>query len=165
MFPSVPIYRAFILTFLIASFVSVLAASDEDNWNDENISWTDDWDSAVKKAGEEKKPLMVLIHRTWCGACKSLRPKFAGSKEIASLSEKMVMVRSAEDSKLSDGRFSPDGGYFPRILFYGPDGKIYEDIVSRTDKYKYFHSDPSTIVDAMKKALDRGEADTPEKEL
>jgi hypothetical protein len=38
------------------------------------------------------KPLMVLLWKTWCGACKSLRPRFAGSAAIASAASSLVIV-------------------------------------------------------------------------
>ena len=62
------------------------AAAEDEGWNESGIAWASSdaawdergnkvtaWDAALKRAASEKKPLMLLIHRTWCGACKSLR--------------------------------------------------------------------------------------------
>ena len=64
----------------------LFAAADDEGWNESGIAWASSdaawdergnkvtaWDAALKRAASEKKPLMLLIHRTWCGACKSLR--------------------------------------------------------------------------------------------
>lgn len=76
--------------------------------------------------------------------------------DIASLSSDFVMVRSkAEDASSefnTDQRFSPDGSYFPRILFFDSEGRLLEEVVQRSDKYKYFHHSPESIVEAMKTA-------------
>lgn len=50
-------------------------------------------------------------------------------------------------------KFSPDGGYFPRIMFYDSEGSLFDEIVQRTDKYMYFHHSAESIVKAMKEAL------------
>ena len=127
------------------------AAADDESWND-NIAWLQ-WDEAVARAKDEGKPILLLIHRKWCGACKALRPKFAASKEIEALSESLLMVQSSDEKELTEDKFSPDGGYVPRILFFDPEGEHLKDIVQREDKYKYFHHDPSSVVTAMKEAL------------
>jgi len=51
----------------------------------------------------------------------ALKPKIAESDEIFALSQKFVMVNTMDDDepKAEDDRYTPDGGYIPRILFFG----------------------------------------------
>lgn len=65
------------------------------------------------------KPLLLLIWKTWCGACKSLRPKFAASSDIAAEAPGFVMVNVVDDEEPSDALYKPEGaGYSAlRLLF------------------------------------------------
>lgn len=71
----------------------------------------------------------------------------------------MVNVRKDEIPAKDEARFQPDGTYVPRILFFTPDGELMEDIYNRhptaDDKYKYFYSNKTQIVDSMLLALER----------
>ena len=70
---------------------------------------------------------MVVIHKSWCGACKALGPKVAASEEIASLGSQLVMVNvlDTEEPTGDIGQaLSPDGGYIPRVLFISPKGEV-----------------------------------------
>lgn len=71
----------------------------------------------------------------------------------------MVGVRKDEIPAQDEARFQPDGTYVPRILFFTPDGEFMKDIYNRhpkaEDKYKYFYSNTSQIIDSMILALER----------
>jgi len=143
------------LAVLLAALAAVAVAEEED-WNDAAITWLDNWTEAREKALKEGKPILALVHRPWCGACKALRPKFSASVDVASLSPQFVMARwNGDEGKDFDDLelFSPDGDYFPRILFFDSRARLMGDVVQRKDKYKYFHHDPSSIVKAMEEAL------------
>lgn len=38
----------------------------------EDINWVK-WDDAIEKALDEDKPIFLLIHKTWCHACRGNR--------------------------------------------------------------------------------------------
>ncbi|KAK7501043.1 hypothetical protein BaRGS_00007528 [Batillaria attramentaria] len=121
-------------------------------WGDE-IDWMP-LDKAWEKSQEEKKVLMLVIHKTWCGACKALKPKFAESAEIRKLSSEFVMVNVEDNEEPSEEKYRPDGGYIPRILFFGPDGKLLDEYNKNGNaKYKYFYGNAESVVDSMKNVL------------
>lgn len=71
----------------------------------------------------------------------------------------MVSVRKGEIHPQDEVKFQPDGTYVPRILFFTPDGEFMKDIYNRhpkaDDKFKYFYSGTSQIIDSMLLALER----------
>ncbi|XP_054764538.1 thioredoxin domain-containing protein 12-like [Lytechinus pictus] len=105
-------------------------------------------------AQKTNKPLMLVIHKTWCGACKALKPKFAASEEILKLSSNFVMVNVEDDEEPEGSEFQPDGGYIPRILFLNSDGAVQTDLYNTkgNPKYKYFYSNADMVTTAMQLA-------------
>ncbi len=81
-----------------ALLVSFGEASEEKSvsrgWNDK-IPWTTFADG-LKRAKEENKPALVLIHKTWCGACQRLKSSWKDDKEVEQLSSNFVMVKQID---------------------------------------------------------------------
>eukprot|EP01147_Barroeca_monosierra_P009311 gene9311-1578_t len=105
------------LLLLIAVNGVVSAENLARGWGD-SVAWRT-LDAGSVEAAETGKPLMLLIHKSWCGACKSLKPKLASSDEFAELSKYFVMVNLQDDEEPDDAAYAPDGRYIPRILFAG----------------------------------------------
>lgn len=143
--------------------------SDEEKVNPKNPlsrGWNDDipWvslEAALDIAKKENKPIFLLIHKSWCHACKSLRPKFAKAKEIAELSKQFVMVNTEDDEEPWEEQYQPDGKYIPRIFFLDPEGNVMSDVKNpkmEYEQYQYYYSNPAPIITAMKQVLKRLES-------
>lgn len=110
----------------------------------------------VKSSG---RPGMVVIHASWCGACRRLGPLFAASDEIAELSKQFVMI-NVQDKEYDDrASMKVDGAYVPRIYFTDKTGEVRHDIQNTggNPSYRYFYPDVSSIVTAMTQAIENPE--------
>jgi len=118
-----------------------------------------DWQTLEKGkeiAKEQTKPMMVIIHRTWCSACKALKPKLANSYDVYELSKNFVMVNIEDDEEPEDTDFFVDGGYYPRIFFLDPEGSVVKDLHNDNPaflKYKFSYNEVDSVVLAMRNAI------------
>ena len=125
-------------------------------WGDQ-IEWRT-FDEAKVETAKGDKLVMLVIHKSWCGACKALKPQFAASEEIAKAAGGFIMVNTEDDEepKQPDGNtYGPDGGYIPRIMFLNKDMEVVTGLYNEagSDKYKYYYSSPTDIEAGMKRAL------------
>lgn len=59
----------------------------------DRIEWrTFDEATALNRDPADNRPVFVLIHRSTCGACLSLKPLLRDSLKFAEMSEKFLMV-------------------------------------------------------------------------
>ncbi|XP_052775262.1 thioredoxin domain-containing protein 12-like [Mya arenaria] len=146
---------ALLFSCFLFSSVSFLYASDLDNGWGDDIDWKK-FDDALELSKTENKPVMLIIHKSWCGACKKLKPLFAESKEIAELSGSFIMANTLDDDEPKDDKYKPDGAYIPRILFIY-NGKVAEDLYHEagSPKYKYYYHNTEGIVKTMRKAVEQ----------
>ncbi|PFX15653.1 UDP-N-acetylglucosamine transporter [Stylophora pistillata] len=109
----------------------------------DHIDWKT-YSEGLKEAESSHKPLMLIIHKSWCGACKALKPKFAESKEIEELSKKFVMINVEDDEEPRDSKFQIDGAYIPRIFILDSYGHVQKDIYNKkgNPSYKYYYGSP-----------------------
>ena len=135
------------------AFLTAYVTCDPDNGWGGNINWQASLDDMKAKMKDTNKPGMLIIHKSWCGACKQLKPKFAASTKIEKLSEDFVMLNTLDDDEPSGEQFTPDGGYIPRILFLDPSTqKVVPQFKNEgRDNYKYFYTGEDDIVASMTK--------------
>jgi len=145
-----------LLTVIALGLVSTIVDCSElaRGWG-KNIQWVT-LEKAKEISMESNKPVMVIIHKTWCGACKSLKKDVAKDKAFAKFSSNLVMVNLEDDEEPTDPSFSPDGGYVPRVFFLPAatqkvDPSIYN--VNGNKEYKYFYYETEDLLDSMKKAV------------
>jgi len=144
-------FSAVVLAFFGAAAV-VSANGSGAGWGD-NVDWKP-LDDGLRQAAQENRGAVIIIWKSWCGACKNLKPLVAQSAELARLSSNFVMIQAGDDAEPKDSQFSPDGGYYPRILFTNPAGSVLTDIYNKagSPQYKYYYSSAEQIVDSMVEA-------------
>ncbi|XP_022121145.1 thioredoxin domain-containing protein 12-like [Pieris rapae] len=142
---------------LLFTKVSCFAFSGKDNGFGTSYVWAGSLESGLQIASQHQKPVMVIIHKSWCTACKNLKPKFADSAEIQSLSKHFVMVNLIDNEEPKNNTFAPDGNYIPRIIFMSPKGQVDHDIynVDGSSQHKYFYSRPEQIAKSMKRVIEK----------
>lgn len=147
-------YLALVFMNLMFSVVCEPEEPLDRGWG-EDIAWKT-LDDGLNEAKKSDKPLMLLIHKTWCGGCKALKSVFSQSQEIADLSKDFVMVNLEDEEEPKDEKYSPDGKYIPRILFLLSSGEVMEDVYNKNGKHKetkYYYGRTSQVVDSMKSVL------------
>lgn len=146
---------AFLVLFKLAIHVLCEPEDPLDRGWGEKIEWKT-FDDGLKEAKKSNKPLVLLIHKTWCGACKALKPVFAESQDIADLSKDFVMVNVEDEEEPKDEKYRPDGRYIPRILFLSSDGEVMDEVYNKHGKHKdtkYYYGKTSEIVASMRSVL------------
>ena len=84
-----------LLVFVICFYFTFSSASDSNGFSS-NIEWID-----YKEAIDDtSKPSMIILHKSWCPACKSLKPKLIDSLEFEELSSKFSMVNAKENDPI-----------------------------------------------------------------
>uniref|UniRef100_A0A0K0EWW6 Thioredoxin domain-containing protein n=1 Tax=Strongyloides venezuelensis TaxID=75913 RepID=A0A0K0EWW6_STRVS len=124
----------------------------------EDIDWVS-WDDAIELADQQEKPIFLLIHKTWCHACKSLKKTLESSnarKAFKILSKYFIMVNTEDDEEPYEDDYRPDGKYIPRLLFLDKNGDLLDQFTNKRGEqknYKYYYSTPGDIVSTMKSVL------------
>ncbi|KAK6016698.1 hypothetical protein OSTOST_17815 [Ostertagia ostertagi] len=130
----------------------------------EDIDWVP-WEDAIEKALDSNKPIFLLIHKTWCHACKGQHIRIRSRrlsnsqnarKAFKKLSEYFIMVNTEDDEEPFEEEYRPDGKYIPRLLFLDKNGDLLEQFKNKKAEYKnyaYYYSSPADIINSMKEVL------------
>ncbi len=131
-----------------------VATAPSHGFNDQ-IAWRG-LDEGLAEAKAKGMPMMLLVHASWCGRCKELKPSFQ-QQELAALSERFVMVNADQDETPAVLSYGPDGSYIPRVLFFDPaTGALDESLQNPgRDRFHYYYSSGDDLPGMMEKALAR----------
>lgn len=130
------------------------SASAPANGFGDDIAWRG-LSEGFTEAASLGRPIMLVVHASWCSQCKALRPAFADPALVA-LSDRFVMINVDQDLEPSSQQHGPDGRYVPRVLFFDAAGNLDEQLLnSSRRRYKYYYSPHDDLVGAMRQALER----------
>lgn len=143
-----------IYLFLASTTVGLAA----DNWNGANIQWLG-YDEGVEQAALSGKPIMLVLHTEYCGACQDYAEVFFDA-DVVRLSGSMVMVLVDDYTDEEIGkRYREDGGYTPRTYFLNAEAELLNIKIGKPEsRFQYYFGNrpASALVDYMQQAIDNG---------
>lgn len=75
-----------------------------------------DLDAGVAQAQAEGKPILVIVHKSTCPACKRLLPQIGQSNDLKNLGKQFVIINSVDGSDPKAEKLGK--AYFPRYDFF-----------------------------------------------
>ncbi|MEZ4383907.1 MAG: thioredoxin family protein [Nannocystaceae bacterium] len=116
------------------------------------IAWRG-FEEGLREAAEGGKPMMLVVHASWCPKCKDLKRSFF-DPGLVDASRELVMVNVDQDAEPRSMIYSPDGTYIPRVLFIGPDGEVVKELKNgQRSRFHYFYTPGDDLVGMMKQAV------------
>lgn len=99
---------------------------DADKLSSEVIFESTDYQTAIDKAAQLNKPVMLHFYANWCPSCKKMRKKTFGNKELAELLNKhFVNIKLNIDTKegrVQSAKFNVQS--FPVVILLTPSGEV-----------------------------------------
>jgi thioredoxin-related protein len=87
------------------------------------IAHADDWDSALKRAKREDKPVVLYFFTTYCSYCQAMDKEVLAEKEVSTALKKNAVYLRIDVEKREDlARFYGVRGY-PTTTFLEPNGQ------------------------------------------
>jgi protein disulfide-isomerase len=131
-----PFWQFFWLTFLVVSlwyaWYSFYASSND-------ITWTDDIESAQKHAVNSDKNIMIFFTGTWCSPCKIMkRQVFADDEVKKAMDEKIISLEINIDDPNSHALVKQYNiGATPTTIFIDSEKNVIDYAVGKVDKSKF----------------------------
>lgn len=120
----------------------------------DGIAWRG-LEEGFREAASLGRPIMLVVHASWCSQCKALRPAFS-DPALVDLSDRFVMINVDQDLEPASQQYGPDGRYVPRVLFFDAAGELDRELLNASRRrYKYYYSPHDDLVGAMRQALER----------
>jgi thiol:disulfide interchange protein len=114
----------------VAGMLLGLLAFTASAWAD--VSWEQNYDTALQKAQKEQKLVMVDVYTDWCGWCKKLDKDAYGNKDVAAkLSHDFISVKINPEKTAANAKLAKQFGVngYPHIAFVDRTGKKVAEIV------------------------------------
>jgi len=110
------------------------------------VAWSEDYDSAVKQARLENKPVLIAFHAGWCPPCNQMKRTTYHDPQVIKTAEQFItiMVDTDRQGTIAE-QFGVSG--IPAYVITAPDGKIIGSFVG------YFNPDEfvSELTAALRK--------------
>ena len=127
-----------------------------EGWNNDAIEWFDfeDGTAEQKKTG---KPMLVVIHTTWCPFCKKYSRQFYDPRVVERAKSFVMVMMDRDLEKAETAKLGPGLNYMPRTLFFAPDGRMRPEIKGANPEFPHWlnHDSPDELLAAMNAALSR----------
>ena len=122
-----------ILIYMMLLFTTSVMATE--------VNWAKDYQSGIKMAKEENKPVLFVISRDTCKYCIILdNTTLSDAKVIKALNKDFIAVRSW----LNEGDYVPEDLYapgLPTIWFLLPDGTpMYQPLMGMVDSKNFLEA-------------------------
>jgi thiol:disulfide interchange protein len=105
-------------------------------WNHPAIAWRD-MGAGVKESISSGKPVLMVMHASWCQACRRYREVFKDPRVVAASAKFVMILVDVQKYPDVNGAFAPDGTYVPRTLFVDPDGEVDATLVGSDPQYPH----------------------------
>ena len=131
-----PFWQFFWLTFLVVSlwyaWYSFYTPSND-------ITWTNDIESAQKIANSSDKNMMIFFTAEWCSPCRIMKRKvFADSEVMKAIDAEVVPVEIDIDDPNNEQLVKQYNiGATPTTIFIDPQGKVIDYAVGKVEKSKF----------------------------
>jgi protein-disulfide reductase (glutathione) len=120
------------------------------------IEWLG-YEDALREAASSRRPVCLYFSTTWCPHCRNFEKNVLRDPGVAQKSKAFVMVKLDDEKEDALARkYSPDGRYFPRVLFLSPDGVLDPSLTNGShggSRYTVSESDPRHLMWMMDSAL------------
>ena len=127
--------RALLIWLALAS--TAVAEAIPAGFNDKGIQWLK-LDEGLERAASEGKPVLVVVHATWCPRCREYSEQFFDERVEVHAEDVVFVLIDQDKEEASANRFVADGPYIPRTFVLRSDGEFVPEINSQRDDYQYY---------------------------
>jgi thiol-disulfide isomerase/thioredoxin len=100
----------------------------------DELAWEPDYDTALKRAQTEKKPLLIMMTATWCGPCQLLEQQTLNDAWIRHFLSSFVVVKAYEDREV-EKQYGLRG--YPTLVFTDSTGKAVHTCVGYMPTFSF----------------------------